>query len=160
MALCVVSMHCCGIAFLLQLLLFGSFSQYGTISVLSTCSGAGTARKASLEMQERIDEVKGALQGANVTCGGTRAEPKDLDTYDFKKDPKDFNVYWDVRKGLIPIVGGARETGGLSRHPARCLAAYLTFLCLPACAGSIAPVVLAYRLADVTSRLLQGLVPS
>lgn len=34
-----------------------------------------------------------------------------MDTYGFKKDPKDFNVYWDVRKGLIPIVGGARETG-------------------------------------------------
>lgn len=66
-------------------------------------------------MQERIDEVKGALQAANVTCGGTRADPKDLDTYNFKKDPKDFNVYWDVRKGLIPIVGGARETGG--PHP-------------------------------------------
>ncbi len=65
-------------------------------------------------MQERIDEVKGALQADNVTCGGTRADPKDLDTYDFKKDPKDFNVYWDVRKGLIPIVGGARETGGPS----------------------------------------------
>ena len=29
----------------------------------------------------------------------------------FKHDPKDFNVYWDMRKGLIPIVGGARETG-------------------------------------------------
>lgn len=31
--------------------------------------------------------------------------------YPFKHDPKDFKVYWDVRKGLIPIVGGAREPG-------------------------------------------------
>jgi len=29
----------------------------------------------------------------------------------FKHDPKDFNVYWDARKGLIPIVGGGREPG-------------------------------------------------
>ena len=62
-------------------------------------------------LQERIDECKGALSLANVAFGAKRAEPKDVDTYGFKKDPKDFNVYWDVRKGLIPIVGGARETG-------------------------------------------------
>lgn len=35
-----------------------------------------------------------------------------LETYEFKKSPEDYNVYWDVRKGLIPIVGAARETGG------------------------------------------------
>ena len=29
----------------------------------------------------------------------------------FKHNPKDYNVYWDMRKGLIPIVGGAREPG-------------------------------------------------
>lgn len=62
-------------------------------------------------LQERVDECKGALSLANVAFGAKRAEPKDVDTYGFKKDPKDFNVYWDVRKGLIPIVGGARETG-------------------------------------------------
>ena len=117
------------------------------------------AREALLEMQERIDEVMGALQAANVTCGSTRAEPKDLDTYDFKKDPKDYNVYWDVRKGLIPIVGGARETGRLPRHPACCLAADLLFLCFAACAGSIASVVVAHRLVDASNLLLQGLIP-
>jgi hypothetical protein len=116
-----------------------------------------TATEALLEMQERIDEVMGALQAANVTCGSTRAEPKDLDTYEFKKDPKDFNVYWDVRKGLIPIVGGARETGGPCRHLACGFAACVTYLCLAACAGSIAFVVLAYRLVDVSSLLLPGL---
>lgn len=61
-----------------------------------------------LLLQERIDECKGALSLANVAFGAKRAEPKDVDTYGFKKDPKDFNVYWDVRKGLIPIVGGGK----------------------------------------------------
>ena len=70
-------------------------------------------------VQERIDEVKGALSTANVKFGAKKAEPKDVDTYGFKKDPKDFNVYWDVRKGLIPIVGGARETGATQIYP-RC----------------------------------------
>ena len=65
-------------------------------------------------MQERIDEVKGALTLANVSFGANRSDLKDVDTYGFKKDPKDFTVYWDVRKGLIPIVGGARETGKYS----------------------------------------------
>lgn len=68
-------------------------------------------RSMCVLVQERIDECKGALTLANVAFGAKRAEPKDVDTYGFKKDPKDFNVYWDVRKGLIPIVGGARETG-------------------------------------------------
>jgi len=48
-------------------------------------------------VQDRIDEVKGALTSANVTFGATRSSPKDVDTYDFKKDPKDFNVYWYAR---------------------------------------------------------------
>ena len=25
--------------------------------------------------------------------------------------PEEYNVFWDVRKGLIPIVGAAREAG-------------------------------------------------
>lgn len=29
----------------------------------------------------------------------------------FNHDPADYKVYWDIRKGLIPMVGGARETG-------------------------------------------------
>ena len=78
---------------------------------LQTCH-SGTVLTCCLPfLQERVDEVKGALTLANVSFGAKRAEPKDVDTYAFQKDPKDFNVYWDVRKGLIPIVGGARETG-------------------------------------------------
>jgi D-lactate dehydrogenase len=62
--------------------------------------------------QERITEVKKALLAAKLPFGACKAQPMQLDVYDFKHDKKDFNVYWDVRKGLIPIVGGARETGG------------------------------------------------
>lgn len=32
-------------------------------------------------------------------------------TYEFHHDAKKYKTYWDVRKGLIPIVGGAREPG-------------------------------------------------
>jgi len=54
-----------------------------------------------------IDEVNAALVGSGVPVvtesGYTQAS--------FKHDPAEFNVYWDMRKGLIPIVGGARENG-------------------------------------------------
>ena len=52
-----------------------------------------------------------ALLRAKLPFGARAAQPMPLDAYDFKHDRKDYNVYWDVRKGLIPIVGGARETG-------------------------------------------------
>ncbi len=52
-----------------------------------------------------------ALLRAKLPFGARAAQPMPLDAYDFKHDKKDYNVYWDVRKGLIPIVGGARETG-------------------------------------------------
>ena len=52
-----------------------------------------------------------ALNRAKLPFGARKAHPMTLDTYDFKTEKKDYNVYWDVRKGLIPIVGGARETG-------------------------------------------------
>lgn len=38
-------------------------------------------------------------------------EPQPLEAYEFKHDPKDFKIYWDVRRGLIPIVGAARKPG-------------------------------------------------
>lgn len=62
-------------------------------------------------MQDRIAEVQTALNRANLPFGARKVHPMRLDTYEFKLDKKDYNVYWDVRKGLIPIVGGARETG-------------------------------------------------
>lgn len=34
-----------------------------------------------------------------------------LDDYPFTEKAEEYKVFWDVRKGLIPIVGAARETG-------------------------------------------------
>ena len=34
-----------------------------------------------------------------------------MDKYPFSKDAGECKLFWDVRKGLIPIVGGAREAG-------------------------------------------------
>ncbi len=73
-------------------------------------------------MQDRITEVHTALNRAKLPFGARKAHPMTLDTYEFMLDKKDYNVYWDVRKGLIPIVGAARETG--ARHhcnPPRCV---------------------------------------
>ena len=64
--------------------------------------------------QERICEVRKALLRAQLPFGAKAAQPMSLDDYDFKHEKGDYNVYWDVRKGLIPIVGAARETG--ARH--------------------------------------------
>jgi len=75
--------------------------------------GGPTARA-----QERICEVRQALLKAKLPFGAKAAQPMQLDAYEFKRDKADYNVYWDVRKGLIPIVGAARETGA-ARAPAR-----------------------------------------
>ena len=66
-------------------------------------------------LQERICEVRKALLRANLPFGGKASQPMSLDEYCFKHEPADYNVYWDVRKGLIPIVGAARETGAPGR---------------------------------------------
>ena len=39
------------------------------------------------------------------------AEPQGLEAYQFHHAAKDSKVFWDVRRGLIPIVGGARKPG-------------------------------------------------
>ena len=64
--------------------------------------------------QERICEVRKALLRAKLPFGAKAAQPMSLDDYEFKHEKGDYNVFWDVRKGLIPIVGAARETG--ARH--------------------------------------------
>ena len=61
--------------------------------------------------------MRKALLRANLPFGGKASQPMSLDEYCFKHEPADYNVYWDVRKGLIPIVGAARETGALGRLP-------------------------------------------
>lgn len=64
-------------------------------------------------MQGRIKQISQALKNAKLPFGPTKADAKQLEDYAFHKNPKDYNVFWDVRKGLIPIVGAARETGEL-----------------------------------------------
>eukprot|EP01025_Chloroclados_australasicus_P005936 TRINITY_DN1193_c0_g1_i4.p1 TRINITY_DN1193_c0_g1~~TRINITY_DN1193_c0_g1_i4.p1 ORF type:complete len:1085 (-),score=158.95 TRINITY_DN1193_c0_g1_i4:277-3531(-) len=62
-------------------------------------------------LQQNIKEVVDALKGANLKFGPTETTARTVDSYPFLEDPKQFKVYWDVRKGLIPIVGAAREVG-------------------------------------------------
>lgn len=62
-------------------------------------------------LHARIREVQRTLQRSGIPAGATAADPQDVAAFPFHEDPRDFNVYWDVRKGLIPIVGGAREPG-------------------------------------------------
>ena len=70
-------------------------------------------------LQDRIAEVKQALLRARLPFGAKAAAPMELGAYGFKHDKRDYNVYWDVRKGLIPIVGAAREAGAYPCCP-RC----------------------------------------
>ena len=83
-------------------------------------SGAAPAAAALLiecrgeseeSLKARIAEVHRALNGAGLPFGPTPANKKDLDAYAFTTDVSTCKTYWDVRKGLIPIVGGAREAG-------------------------------------------------
>ena len=62
-------------------------------------------------LQGRIRQVHSALANAKLPIGSKKADAKKLTDYAFHKSAKEYNVYWDVRKGLIPIVGAARETG-------------------------------------------------
>lgn len=61
--------------------------------------------------QERIDEVYDTLLKRKLPFGAHAGEPQPLERYAFRDDPKESKVFWDVRKGLIPIVGGGREPG-------------------------------------------------
>ena len=53
----------------------------------------------------------GSLKRSKLPFGPHKNELKGLEHYPFRDDPKEAKVFWDVRKGLIPIVGGARESG-------------------------------------------------
>ena len=59
--------------------------------------------------------IRGGLQ-----FGAKQDTPQELSMYPFKHEKADYSVYWDVRKGLIPIVGGARESGMLGCSCALC----------------------------------------
>lgn len=71
-------------------------------ALLIECRGADPAALA-----EQIESVISTLEASGTPV----LTPDGYDPARFCHDPKDFNVYWDMRKGLIPIVGGARETG-------------------------------------------------
>ena len=71
-------------------------------ALLIECRGADRGA-----LDASIAEVCAALQTSSVpvnNASGYTAES-------FLSDPAEYNVFWDARKGLIPIVGGAREGG-------------------------------------------------
>eukprot|EP01026_Neomeris_dumetosa_P054152 TRINITY_DN485_c0_g1_i8.p1 TRINITY_DN485_c0_g1~~TRINITY_DN485_c0_g1_i8.p1 ORF type:complete len:1081 (-),score=181.75 TRINITY_DN485_c0_g1_i8:318-3560(-) len=62
-------------------------------------------------LQQNIKEVTDALRNSDLKFGPASEVSKNIESYPFLEDPKQFKVFWDVRKGLIPIVGAAREVG-------------------------------------------------
>jgi D-lactate dehydrogenase len=62
-------------------------------------------------LEESCDEVRRALKRHDLPLGGRSDAPRSLDAYAFTSDNKTCKTFWDVRKGLIPIVGAAREPG-------------------------------------------------
>jgi D-lactate dehydrogenase len=74
--------------------------EYGS-ALLIECRG-----KTKADLEANIREVETCLAGARLKSPAPQQE-----AYPFHHDPGVYNVFWDVRKGLIPIVGGGRETG-------------------------------------------------
>lgn len=63
------------------------------------------------DLADSIQEVTKVLNQGNVRFGNKANALKTLDAYPFTEDAEVYGTYWDVRKGLIPMVGAARETG-------------------------------------------------
>ncbi len=70
-------------------------------ALLIECRGA-----TDEELDVAIKEVSTSLDGANLAYLNDR-----VSTYPFMKDEAVYKVYWDVRKGLIPLVGSSRSAG-------------------------------------------------
>merc|ERR1719178_18216 len=68
----------------------------GSSALLIECRGQD--REA---MEASIKSVSDAIDNSGLPA----------EKYEFTEDPAIYNVYWDARKGLIPMVGGERETG-------------------------------------------------
>jgi D-lactate dehydrogenase len=62
-------------------------------------------------VQDRIREVTECIRRAGLPLGCTASKPRSVEEYRFTENPAEYKIYWDVRKGLIPIVGAAREPG-------------------------------------------------
>lgn len=71
----------------------------GSAALLIECRG-----QSQEEMNENIKLVESCLDEANLNFAKPRSE-----NYPFIDDEGKYMVYWKFRKGLIPIVGGARE---------------------------------------------------
>ncbi|KFM26260.1 Glycolate oxidase subunit GlcD [Auxenochlorella protothecoides] len=78
----------------------------GAAALLVECRG-----QTHDALHARIREIQCALKRAELPFGAKADAPMQVTDYEFWEDPAKYNVYWDVRKGLIPIVGGAREPG-------------------------------------------------
>ena len=70
-------------------------------ALLIECRGA-----TDDELDAGIKAVSTALDNANMDYLNPRES-----TYPFMKDEAVYKVYWDVRKGLIPLVGSSRQAG-------------------------------------------------
>ncbi|KAH7615608.1 hypothetical protein Ndes2526B_g09647 [Nannochloris sp. 'desiccata'] len=75
-------------------------------ALLIECRG-----QTSEDLHARLGEIHSTLRASNFPYGPDVGVVKDLDDYAFTHNDKEAKVYWDARKGLIPIVGGAREAG-------------------------------------------------
>jgi hypothetical protein len=84
-----------------------------------TTSPETTTQRLYSHLQNRIDEVNSALTDSKLPFGAHSDQLKGLDNYPFREDPAESKVFWDVRKGLIPIVGGGREAGESSAMSVR-----------------------------------------
>ena len=64
-----------------------------------------------IALQDRIHAVTECVRRAGLPLGCSTSKPRNVDDYPFTDNPAEYKIYWDVRKGLIPIVGAAREPG-------------------------------------------------
>eukprot|EP00775_Hariotina_reticulata_P013456 gene13456-13582_t len=87
-----------------------SQAQEGAAGLLIEVKGATTGK-----LEEQIKAAQEALQQSGVTFGGQPTAPLGLESYPFRVNPKarvmETKVFWDFRKGLIPIIGGSRSVG-------------------------------------------------
>ncbi|KAF6261185.1 glycolate dehydrogenase [Scenedesmus sp. NREL 46B-D3] len=63
------------------------------------------------QLQRRIEAAQQALRASGVHFGGQPGAPLGLESYPFRNNPSETKVFWDFRKGLIPIIGGSRSVG-------------------------------------------------
>ena len=75
-------------------------------ALLIECRG-----RSADDLKERIEEVSTVLEEGKIRFGNKASSLKALDAYPFTEDVEVYTTYWNVRKGLIPMVGAARETG-------------------------------------------------